>query len=89
MAEPCRGIGVRAGGDEDFAPPRHFGRSSRRELSELLAINFPALARANNCGMKWKKFLYRELSQREGIYVCASPRCNACADYALCFGPEG
>ncbi len=65
------------------------GLPSRRELSQLIALNFPELARANNRDMKWKKFLYRELCQREGIYVCASPSCEACSDYAVCFGPEG
>ncbi|MFN4063903.1 nitrogen fixation protein NifQ [Azoarcus communis] len=64
------------------------GLPTRRELSQLIALNFPALAEANNRDMKWKKFLYRELCQREGIYVCASPSCEACTDYAVCFGPE-
>lgn len=64
------------------------GLPSRRELSQLVALSFPELALANNRDMKWKKFLYRELCQREGIFVCASPSCEACADYANCFGPE-
>ncbi len=64
------------------------GLPSRRELSQLVALNFPALAHANNRDMKWKKFLYRELCQREGIFVCTSPSCDACSDFALCFGPE-
>jgi nitrogen fixation protein NifQ len=64
------------------------GLPSRRELSQLIALNFPALAAANSRDMKWKKFLYRELCQREGIYVCTSPSCEACRDFALCFGPE-
>jgi len=64
------------------------GLPSRRELSQLIALNFPALARANDRDMKWKKFLYRELCQREGIYVCTSPSCEACRDFSLCFGPE-
>ncbi len=64
------------------------GLPSRAELSQLMALNFPLLARANARDMKWKKFLYRELCQREGIYVCASPSCEACNDYAVCFGPE-
>jgi nitrogen fixation protein NifQ len=64
------------------------GLPSRRELSQLIAVNFPALAHANSRDMKWKKFLYRELCQREGIFVCTSPTCDACSDFALCFGPE-
>jgi nitrogen fixation protein NifQ len=64
------------------------GLPSRRELSQLMALNFPALARANDRDMKWKKFLYRELCQREGIYVCAAPSCEQCSDQPVCFGPE-
>jgi len=64
------------------------GLPSRRELSQVIALNFPQLARVNSRDMKWKKFLYRELCQREGIYVCASPSCEACSDYDVCFGPE-
>lgn len=64
------------------------GLPSRRELSQLFALGFPALARANDRDMKWKKFLYRELCQRGGIYVCSSPSCEACSDFKLCFGPE-
>lgn len=64
------------------------GLPSRRELSQLIALNFPELARANDRDMKWKKFLYRELCQREGIYVCTSPTCEACCDFAVCFGSE-
>lgn len=64
------------------------GLPSRRELSQLIALNFPELGTLNSRDMKWKKFLYRELCQREGIFVCASPSCEACADYANCFGPE-
>lgn len=64
------------------------GLPSRRELSQLIALNFPALSHANNRDMKWKKFLYRELCRSEGIYVCASPSCEACNDFPVCFGPE-
>ena len=28
-------------------------------------------------------------AQAEGIYACRSPSCEACADFNLCFGPEG
>jgi nitrogen fixation protein NifQ len=64
------------------------GLPSRAALSELMSLDFPALAHANRKDMKWKKFLYRELCQREGIYVCASPSCEACKDHPVCFGPE-
>ena len=64
------------------------GLANRNELTTLMQTNFPALARANHADMKWKKFLYRELCQREGIYVCPAPSCGECKDYALCFGSE-
>ena len=64
------------------------GFASRDELSKLIWVNFPALARANTGDMKWKKFLYRQFCAREGIYVCPAPSCGVCADHAKCFGPE-
>lgn len=64
------------------------GLANREELSRLMWVNFPALARANTGDMKWKKFLYRQFCSREGIYVCPAPSCGVCKDYAKCFGPE-
>lgn len=64
------------------------GLANRDELSHLMLVNFPALARANTGDMKWKKFLYRQFCAREGIYVCPAPSCGVCKDYAKCFGPE-
>ena len=64
------------------------GLASRDELSQLMWINFPGLARANTGDMKWKKFLYRQVCSREGIYVCPAPSCGVCTDFAKCFGPE-
>lgn len=64
------------------------GLWSRNELSALLHTNFPILAARNIRDMKWKKFLYKQLCEREGIYVCRAPSCDVCADYALCFGSE-
>ncbi len=64
------------------------GFAGREELTRLMWVNFPALARANTGDMKWKKFLYRQFCSREGIYVCPAPSCGVCKDYAKCFGPE-
>lgn len=64
------------------------GLFSRNDLSRLMWINFPELARHNTGDMKWKKFIYRQLCAREGIYVCPAPSCGECADYAKCFAPE-
>lgn len=64
------------------------GLWSRDQLSSLLSDNFPDLAALNIKNMKWKKFLYKQLCQEEGIYVCRAPSCEVCKDYAVCFGPE-
>lgn len=64
------------------------GLWSRRDLSELMVRNFPALAARNDRDMKWKKFLYKQLCEREGVYLCRAPSCAVCRDYAHCFGPE-
>lgn len=62
--------------------------SSRRELSALIGHWFPALARRNDRDMKWKKFFYKQLCEREELFVCKAPSCGVCSDYRLCFGPE-
>lgn len=61
---------------------------SRKELSALIDHWFPGLAARNTHNMKWKKFFYKQLCLREGLFVCKAPSCAACGDYALCFGPE-
>ncbi len=64
------------------------GLWSRPQLSALMKTNFPTLAARNIKDMKWKKFLYKQLCESEGIYVCRSPSCEVCVDYAKCFSPE-
>jgi len=64
------------------------GLWSRKELSAMLAYNFPELAARNDKDMKWKKFLYKQLCEAEGLYVCRAPSCEVCKDYQQCFGPE-
>jgi nitrogen fixation protein NifQ len=64
------------------------GLWSRADLTKLMNDNFPFIAAKNDRDMKWKKFLYRQICEREGIHVCPAPSCQACADYAKCFGPE-
>jgi nitrogen fixation protein NifQ len=61
---------------------------SRTELSALMTRWFPALVAKNHLDMKWKKFLYRQLCEREAILICKSPSCAVCTDHAKCFGPE-
>ncbi|MFA5081121.1 MAG: nitrogen fixation protein NifQ [Hydrogenophilaceae bacterium] len=64
------------------------GLWARADLSRLMTENFPHLAAKNDRDMKWKKFLYRQICDREGIPVCPAPSCQACADYAKCFHTE-
>jgi nitrogen fixation protein NifQ len=64
------------------------GLWSRKDLSGLLAHNFPEMKALNQKDMKWKKFLYKQLCETEGFYVCRAPSCEVCKDYQSCFGPE-
>ena len=64
------------------------GLWNRSELSAMLQHNFPELATRNSKDMKWKKFLYKQLCEAEGLYVCRAPSCEVCKDYPQCFGPE-
>ncbi len=60
----------------------------RSDLSEFLAYNYPDLAKRNHKDMKWKKFLYKQLCEAEGLYLCRAPSCEVCNDYSDCFGSE-
>lgn len=62
--------------------------ASRAELTALMRRWFPALVAKNHADMKWKKFLYRQLCEREEVFVCRSPSCAVCCDHAQCFGSE-
>jgi nitrogen fixation protein NifQ len=64
------------------------GLWSRIQLSAMLHYNFPELAAKNNQDMKWKKFLYKQLCEAEGLYLCRAPSCDVCIDYSKCFGSE-
>lgn len=64
------------------------GLRARPQLTELMRRNFTSLAARNVKDMKWKRFLYKQLCEAEGIYTCRSPSCEVCRDYHVCFGPE-
>lgn len=64
------------------------GLPNRQALSELLNRWFPSLAARNTGGMRWKKFFYKQLCERDGAFVCRSPSCAVCVEYSNCFGPE-
>ncbi|WPL17561.1 NifQ [Thiorhodovibrio winogradskyi] len=63
------------------------GLLDRAELTALMQRNFPALAARNIKDMKWKRFLYKQLCESEGIYSCRAPSCGQCVDYHACFSP--
>jgi nitrogen fixation protein NifQ len=62
--------------------------ASRAELSALMRHWFPALVARNHADMRWKKFLYRQLCEREALFICKAPSCAVCCDRGLCFGSE-
>ena len=64
------------------------GLFSRTDLSDFLAYFFPNMAKQNVHNMKWKKFIYKQLCDTQGIYVCRAPSCEFCMDYLNCFGEE-
>lgn len=64
------------------------GLANRADLSGLMGRHFAALARRNDRDMKWKKFFYRELCEREGVPLCKAPTCDICTDFSVCFGGE-
>lgn len=74
------------------ARPNHLwqdlGLAGRGDLNRLMNEYFAPLAAKNTGDMKWKKFFYRQLCEREGLVACRAPVCSACTDYQLCFGPE-
>ena len=64
------------------------GLWSRPQLTDLLNYNYPELAARNTHDMKWKKFLYKQLCEEEGLYLCRAPSCQVCVDYDRCYGSE-
>ena len=64
------------------------GLRSRAELSRLLARHFAPLAAKNTRNMRWKRFFYRMMCEDDGLVMCTTPECSACADFDLCFGEE-
>lgn len=64
------------------------GLRGRTELSRLLTRHFAPLARRNTGNMRWKRFFYRVLCERDGFGMCTAPVCTQCADFGRCFGEE-
>ena len=61
------------------------GLFNRPELTAAIRRHLPALAAANDKGMRWKRFLYKQLCDRAGGVMCRTPNCGECGEYAVCF----
>lgn len=64
------------------------GLFERPELTAAIRRHLPSLAQANSRGMRWKRFLYKQVCDLGGSVMCQAPDCGVCSDYPLCFGPE-
>jgi nitrogen fixation protein NifQ len=64
------------------------GLFERPELTAAIRRHLPSLADANSQGMRWKRFLYKQVCDLHGAVLCKSPNCGVCSDYAICFAPE-
>jgi nitrogen fixation protein NifQ len=64
---------------------RAMGLFARPELTTAIRRHLPALSAANSQGMRWKRFLYKQLCESAGGVMCKAPDCGVCSDQALCF----
>jgi nitrogen fixation protein NifQ len=67
---------------------RDLGLSGRDEVTDTLSRYFPLLVARNVDGMRWKKFLARELALSLGVTPQPAPGCPGCEDFAYCFGDK-
>ncbi len=74
------------------AQPGHLwcamGFFERPQLTAAIRRHLPTLAAANSQGMRWKRYLFKQVCDLNGGVMCKSPNCGDCSDYALCFAPE-
>lgn len=74
------------------AQPGHLwiamGFFTRPELTAAIRRHLPALAAANSQGMRWKRYLFKQVCEKNGGVMCKNPNCGECSDYPLCFAPE-
>ncbi len=64
---------------------RAMGLFERQELTGAICRHLPALAEVNSQGMRWKRFFFKQLCERQGGTLCKTPDCGVCSDYARCF----
>ncbi len=61
------------------------GLFERPQLTEGIRRHLPLLLKANNQGMRWKRFLFKQICELNGGVMCKSPNCRDCSDYVICF----
>jgi len=62
------------------------GLFERPELTAAIRRHLPTLAQANHQGMRWKRYLFKQICEMNGGTMCKSPNCGDCSDYPICFG---
>jgi nitrogen fixation protein NifQ len=65
---------------------RDLGLTGRDDVTAMLERYFPALIARNTEGLRWKKFLARELALSQGLEPGPAPGCPGCEDFGFCFG---
>jgi nitrogen fixation protein NifQ len=65
---------------------RDLGLTGRDDVTAMLERYFPALIARNTEGLRWKKFLARELAWSQGLESRPAPGCPGCEDFGFCFG---
>lgn len=79
----ARWIAVTCMGDDHLW--EDLGLPERPALSAMISRHFPALYAINTGNMRWKRFFYKQLCEREEVYACRSPSCGECSEYSHCF----
>lgn len=64
------------------------GLFERSELTAAIRRFLPSLAEANHQNMRWKRYLYKQVCERNGGMMCKAPNCGVCSDHELCFADE-
>lgn len=64
------------------------GFFERPQLTAAIRRHLPTLAAANYNGMRWKRYLFKQVCEMNGGLLCKSPNCGDCSDYAFCFAAE-
>jgi nitrogen fixation protein NifQ len=64
---------------------RDLGLDGRDDVTAILTRHYPQLIERNTDGMRWKKFLARELALAEGRAPAPAPGCPGCEDYVFCY----